>query len=140
MATSCRQCPLRNLPIFPQLEASELEFVQRFKGGEQTVEPGATILLEGSSSGQLFTVLRGLGLRYKMLPDGRRQVINFVFPGDFIGLQAAVMGEMKHSVEATTAMTLCTFDRADLWSLFRNYPARAFDLTWLAAVEEHLLG
>ncbi|MEQ9257706.1 MAG: helix-turn-helix domain-containing protein, partial [Roseovarius sp.] len=31
-------------------------------------------------------------------------------------------------------------DRAALWSLFRDQPARAYDLTWIAAVEEHFLG
>lgn len=140
MATQCRQCPLRKLAQFIPFEPTELEFVQRFKSGELTVDPGTTLLLEGSNSPQLFTALHGMGLRYKTLADGRRQVINFVLPGDFIGLQAAVMGEMQHSVEATSPMTLCVFKRSEFWELFRNHPGRAFDLTWLAAVEEHLLG
>lgn len=140
MATPCRHCPLRGLPLFVPFEPSELDFIQQFKSGELAVDPGTTILLEGSSTPQLFTALQGMGLRYKTLEDGRRQVVNFVFPGDFIGLQAAVMGEMQHSVEATSPMVLCVFNRSDLWSLFRNQPRRAYDLTWLAAVEEHLLG
>jgi CRP-like cAMP-binding protein len=131
---------LRNRALFQSLNDEELAFLQRFKSGELVVEAGTTLILEGSSSPQLYTALHGMGLRHKTLPDGRRQVLNFVFPGDFIGLQAAVMGEMKHTVEATSAMTLCVFKRADLWTLFRSYPGRAFDLTWLAAIEEHLLG
>ncbi len=114
--------------------------MRRFKSGELTVEPGTVLLMEGSNSPQLFTVLHGMGVRYKGLSDGRRQVVSFVMPGDFIGLQAGVMGEMKHSVEATTAMTLCVFKRSDLWSLFRSFPRRAYDLAWLAALEEHFLG
>jgi len=114
--------------------------MQRFKSGELKIDPGTPILMEGSNSPQLFTALRGMGLRSKLLPDGRRQVVNFVLPGDFIGLQAGVMGEMKHSVEATTSMVLCVFDRSELWTLFKTHPARAYDLTWLAAVEEHFLG
>jgi CRP-like cAMP-binding protein len=81
-----------------------------------------------------------MGLRYKLLPDGSRQVINFVLPGDFVGLQAGVMGAMQHSVEASTNMVLCVFDRSELWTLFKQEPERAFDLTWLAAMEEHFLG
>ena len=61
-------------------------------------------------------------------------------PGDFVGLQAGVMGEMHHSVEATTSMKLCVFNRSELWSLFKSHPHRAFDLTHLAAREEQLLG
>ena len=66
--------------------------------------------------------------------------MNFILPGDFIGLQAAVMGEMGHSVEATTKMTLCVFDRSGLWNFHKDNPKRAFAITWMAAVEEHFLG
>ncbi|RLJ36143.1 CRP-like cAMP-binding protein [Litoreibacter meonggei] len=114
--------------------------MQRFKVGELVVDPGTPILLEGSNSPQLFTLLHGMGLRYRHLENGERQVINFVFPGDFLGLQAGLMGVMGHSVEATTKMTLCVFDRKELWSFIKADPERGFELAWLAAVEEHFLG
>nr|WP_025312832.1 Crp/Fnr family transcriptional regulator [Roseibacterium elongatum] len=140
MVTHCQNCPLRGQSQFKSLPEEQLDFLRRFKAGEIKVEPGAQLLLQGSNSPQLFTALEGLGVRYKTLEDGRRQVINFVLPGDFVGLQAGVMKEMQHSVEASTAMTLCVFNRADLWSLFKAQPAIAFDLTWLAAIEESFLG
>lgn len=138
--TDCRSCPLRSCDLFTPFTTAELEFMLRFKSGELSVEPGTTILMEGSNSPQLYTVLEGMGVRYKTLENGRRQVINFVFPGDFSGLQAGVMGEMQHSVDSTTAMKLCVFKREDLWTLFQSHPERAYDLTWIAAVEEHFLG
>lgn len=140
MTTRCADCPLRRRPMFDRLSEDELAFQQGFKLGELVVEPGRTVLMEGASSPQFYTVLRGFGLRYKTLEDGRRQVLNFAFPGDLVGLQAAVMGEMQHGVEATVAMTLCVFDRAGLWDLFRNAPERSYALTWLSAVEEQFMG
>ncbi len=112
----------------------------RFKAGELSVEAGTQLLMEGANSPQLFTVLSGMGVRYKTLEDGRRQVLNFVFPGDFLGMQAGIMGEMSHSVDATTDMSLCVFSRSEVWSLFKTRPERAFDLTWVAAVEQNFLG
>ncbi|MEO6299779.1 MAG: Crp/Fnr family transcriptional regulator [Paracoccaceae bacterium] len=138
--TPCIACPLRQCDIFVPMKPEELDFMHSFKTGELEVDAGTTILMEGSNSPQLYTVLSGLGTRYKTLENGRRQVINFLFPGDFIGLQAGVMGEMKHSVETSTAMVLCAFRREDLWGMFRNHPERAYDLTWIGAVEEHFLG
>lgn len=114
--------------------------MQRFKVGELVVDAGAPILMEGSNSPQLFTALHGMGLRYKLLENGNRQVVNMIFPGDFIGMQAGIMGKMGHSVEATTKMTLCVFDRSSFWGFFKDNPERAFAITWLAAVEEHFLG
>lgn len=126
--------------MFAEMTDEELRQTQRFKVGELTVEPGTPILTEGAHSAQLFTVLTGVGLRFKMLEKGRRQVLTFVFPGDLLGLQSAVMGEMGHSIEARSRMRLCVFDRAALWEFFRDSPARGFDLIWLAATEEHFLG
>jgi len=122
------------------MTSDEVAFMTRFKTGELAVDAGTPIMMEGANSPQLFTALSGMGLRYKTLQDGRRQVLNFIFPGDFIGMQAALMGEMGHSGEATTAMKLCVFRRSDVWNLFKTMPERAFDLTWLAAVEENFLG
>jgi CRP-like cAMP-binding protein len=126
--------------MFTPFTAEELQFMLRFKSGELHADPGANLLEEGTSSPQLFTVLSGMGIRTKLLEDGSRQVVNFVFPGDFLGLQSAVMGESKHSVIASTPMRLCVFNRSDLWGMFSNHPARAYDLTWISAVEEHFLG
>ncbi|SFP32127.1 Crp/Fnr family transcriptional regulator [Tranquillimonas alkanivorans] len=140
MATKCKDCPLRALSCFQDFTQDELAFMQRFKTGELTVEAGTQLMMEGSSSPQLFTALRGMGVRYKTLVHGRRQVVNFILPGDFIGLQAGLMDEMRHSVEATTRMTLCVFNRSDLWTMFKHQPRRAYDLTWLAATEEGFLG
>jgi CRP-like cAMP-binding protein len=140
MPVPCDRCPLRRCDYFLPLTDEELAFMRRFKAGELSVDAGTTVLMEGSNSPQVFTVLSGMGTRYKTLEDGSRQVINFLFPGDFIGLQAGIMGEMKHSVEASTQMVLCVFNRSELWSMFKAHPERAYDLTWIAAVEEHFLG
>ncbi len=140
MTISCAKCPLRKQTLFIPMDEDEVGFMEKFKTGELTVAAGTTILMEGSNSPQLYTVFSGMGTRYTTLENGRRQVINFLFPGDFIGLQASLMGEMKHSVESSTPMVLCAFKRDDLWNLFRAQPNRAYDLTWIAAVEEHFLG
>jgi CRP-like cAMP-binding protein len=136
-AVPCERCPLRRLPIFREFTRDELRFVSQFKSGELKVDPGGTVLVHGMKSRHLYTVLSGWAFRFKTLQDGRRQVLNFALPGDFLGLQGAVFDEMQHSVEALTDLTLCIFPREKLWSLFSEQPSLAYDLTWLAAREEH---
>jgi CRP-like cAMP-binding protein len=133
-------CTLRRRPIFIPFTTEELAFMRQFKTGEVTLPPGATLLAQGERSAFLYTVLSGFATRSILLEDGRRQVINFAFPGDFLGLQAGLMGEMRHSVQATTTLVACAFSRERLWELFRDRPDRAYDLTWIAAMEEHFLG
>jgi len=136
---ACQECPLRALPVFRAFEEQELEFVSKFKRGELIVDKGASVLVEGSHSAHLFTAFSGWGFRFKLLDDGRRQILNYVLPGDMIGLQAALMGEMEHSVEALTAMRLCVFEREKLKTLYSNHPGLAFDMTWIASREEQML-
>lgn len=140
MTTPCRYCPLNRKSAFLNLSGDEVEFMQKFKVGELVVDPGTPILMQGSNAPQLFTALSGMGIRERHLQNGNRQVINFIFPGDFIGLQAALLGEMGHSVEARTKMRLCVFNRSELWNFYKSNPQRAFDITWLAAMEENFLG
>lgn len=135
----CETCPLRSLDALRDFSPDELDFIAEFKSGELTVESGTTLLLQGTNSAHLYTVLSGWAFRYKMLPDGRRQILNFALPSDFLGLQATVLDEMQHSVEALTDMILCLFPRERLWDLYHRHPTLAFDLTWIAAREEQIL-
>src|SRR5215470_14196838 len=135
----CEQCPLRCLAAFRPFADVELEFVKEFKSGELIVQAGTPVLLQDTNSAHLYTLLSGWAFRYKMLPDGRRQILNFVLPGDFLGLQASVINEMQHSVETLTDTLLCVFPREKLWDLYTHYPSLAFDLTWLAAREEQMI-
>ncbi len=137
--TRCQHCPLKRIEVFRAVSPAELAFIEHFKSGEFVTDVGATILLEGTNSPHLYTVLSGWAFRYKSLADGRRQILNFVLPGDFMGLQGSMFNEMQHSVESLTPMVLCVFSRDKLWSLYAEHPSLAYDLTWLASRSERLL-
>lgn len=137
--TPCEMCPLRKRPGLREFSREELEFVKTFKVDELRVEAGASFLREGARSEHLYTVLRGWAFRYKVLDDGRRQILNYALPADMVGLQGTLMREMQHSVEALTPIILCVFPRAKLWELYSRLPSLAFDITWLAAREEQLI-
>src|SRR5690606_27333305 len=131
--------PLAKRKAFREFNRKELAFVSRFKRGELSVDKGATVLAEGTRNPHLYTVLLGWGFRYKLLSDGRRQIVNYVVPGDLVGLQGSLMGEMQHSVETLSPMVLCVFERGELMSLYREHPELAYDVTWLASREECML-
>jgi CRP/FNR family transcriptional regulator len=137
--TPCELCPLRKRAGLREFSRDELEFVKTFKVDELRVEPGISFLREGTRSEHLYTVLKGWAFRYKVLDDGRRQILNYALPADMVGLQGTLMNEMQHSVEALTPVVLCVFPRAKLWGLYSRLPSLAFDITWLAAREEQLI-
>jgi len=130
---------LRAASAFRDFTAAELRFVSEFKTGEMMAEAGTTILSEGAHTAHLYTLLSGWAFRFKTLEDGRRQILNYLLPGDLVGLQGSVIGEMEHSVEALSSLVLCVFQRDRLDELFARHPGLGFDVTWLAAQEERML-
>ena len=138
-STPCRACPLRALPVFSKATPQEIAFIETFKMGELHAKAGGAIYLEGGTSPHLFTLLSGWAFRYKTLPDGRRQILNYALPGDFIGLQTTLAMAMDHGIEALTDLRLCIFSRGRLAELFREQAGLALDITWLAAREERIL-
>jgi CRP-like cAMP-binding protein len=135
----CQHCPLRTLARFRDFTPPELHFMAKFKAGELHLPAGTTFLIENTRNPHLYTVLSGWAFRYKLLQDGRRQILNFALAGDLVGLQGTLMGEMQHSVEALTPVRLCVFERERIVEVYRNFPTLAYDVTWLAAREERIL-
>jgi CRP-like cAMP-binding protein len=62
------------------------------------------ICREGQTANTWYCVLVGAALRCAIKSDGRRQVIDLLFPGDFFGLTAGA--EYDYTVEAATVGTI----------------------------------
>jgi CRP/FNR family transcriptional regulator len=84
-----------NRPIVPDLLTQRLSI-----GPMRTVEGREHIFREGDPASNVYMVEVGHVCIYKLLPDGRRQVIDFAFPGDLIGLGDAA--EHASNAQATT--------------------------------------
>ena len=135
----CAECPLAECAGLRPLDAAQIEWMQAFKQGELRIERGTDVLVQGLRSAHIYTVLDGVLMRYKLLEDGRRQIVNFMFPGDLVGLQAAMGEPLSHSVEAVTPATLCIFPRDRFPEFIGSNADLAFDVVWLAAKEEQAL-
>src|SRR4026207_17886 len=97
--TPCELCPLRKRPGLREFSREELEFVKTFKVDELRVEPGISFLREGTRSEHLYTVLKGWAFRYKVVDDGRRQILNYALPADMVGLQDSLTHAKHQSLQ-----------------------------------------
>jgi CRP-like cAMP-binding protein len=69
-------------------------------GPVRTLHSREHLFCEGDRASHVYQVELGHICIYRMMPDGRRQVIDFAFPGDIIGLGA--LGTHAASAQATT--------------------------------------
>jgi CRP-like cAMP-binding protein len=139
MATSCYQCALRACGLFKPVSPEELETINDMLEEQIALKPGAAIVSAGDDCSELYTLYSGWAFRFKTLPDGRRQILNFLLPGDLLGLQAAMFDAAMHGIEALTDVELCVLPRRKVWDLFREMPGLAFDITWLGSREESIV-
>lgn len=135
LQVSCDECRLCRLGSTRNFSDIELEAVKRFKVGDVILAAGSDILRIHDESAHLWTLYSGHAFRYVLLPDGRRQILSFLLPSDFIGLQASLLDPAEHAVTALTDVHLCVFERKNIVELFREAPQLGFDVTWATARE-----
>lgn len=70
----------------------------------------------------LSVIRRGWACRYKTMPDGQRQLLAILLPGDIVDLHLHVLACTDHSVGAITAVELSLVDPLELDALARQYP------------------
>jgi CRP-like cAMP-binding protein len=81
-------------------------------GKQESYRPRKDILTEGDHVDEIHLVVSGLAARYKILPDGSRQIMAFLIPGDLCDIEVFVLEEMDHSVAAVSE-TVCAVIPAD---------------------------
>ena len=92
-------------------------------GAQVTVARGHEITAEGASAEYCFRVVSGSVRLVKLMADGRRQVCEFLVPGDFIGLEAREHNYF--SAEAVTETVLVRYPRRQVEALIAATPALA---------------
>ena len=139
MQVPCQECALRACGLFRPITDNELGAIANIKRDHLTLPAGTEIVRAGEDSPEIYTLYAGWAFRFKTLSDGRRQILNFLLPGDLIGLQAAMFDAARHGIEALTEVQLCLLPRRKMWTLFGQMQELAFDVAWLGAREESLV-
>lgn len=105
-------------------------------------DPRSVMQHQDAPSNELFVITAGVVSLSKLLPDGRRQVLGFAVPGDFIGLTPS--DRNLSTAKALTRVIVCQFNRLQFQNLAYERPAllrRLYELTSreLVAAHEHMV-
>jgi CRP-like cAMP-binding protein len=112
---------IRKLEGFGLLSAADIDALERATSQSRRVSAGTDLIREGDRPGPVFVVLEGWAQRYKILPNGSRQVVAFLMPGDCCDLHVGMLAEMDHSIQAVTAVRLATIDSGTMESLLATH-------------------
>jgi len=137
----CPICELRRLGMALATDSEPLSQLSGMAVGRRTAA-GRMLFEEGDPADDVFTITAGMVKLYKLMSDGRRQIVGFLVPGDFLGL--AFGRTYVYSAEAVVATTTCRFGRGQFLALLDACPTLEKEIlartaTELAAAQEQML-
>lgn len=97
---------------------------------QQTFGAREDILAEGEHSDHCHVLLTGLACRYKILPDGERQITAFLVPGDLCDAEIFILSEMDHSIGTLVPSTVALIPAGDMKKLLREASSVSEALWW----------
>lgn len=116
---SCDDCAIRGSSVCSALDAPELRQFEHL-GRHVQFEPCETVFSEEDIASSYFNVLDGVMRLYKLLPDGRRQIVGFALPGDFLGMN--ISGRHNFSADAIGVVAVCQFAKAPFGRFIEDRP------------------
>jgi CRP-like cAMP-binding protein len=133
---------IRNRQTTPSLPgvAAEVAALLDLKAVSRIVRPGQEIISEGKRCTSVFLISDGVAIRYRILRDGHRQILNFLLPGDFAGVTNCRFDNALYSVKTLTQAAVSPVPLARLLGLFDTHPRLAAKLFWSFAAEMAILG
>lgn len=96
------------------LSAADVAALEKVTANPREYQPRQDVIREGDETGPMFVVLEGWACRYKILPNGSRQIMAFLMPGDACDLHNKLLVQMDHSIQAITKAIVATVARDDM--------------------------
>lgn len=130
---------IRKLAHFLPLPESERDWLNSLVSRSDEFPPHADIVRQQEVLAGAFVISAGHACRYKILPDGGRQILDFMFPGDMSGLHSFLLRTTDHGILALGPTMIARLDRERLLAEIIDRPYVTLALWWSALQEEAIL-
>jgi CRP-like cAMP-binding protein len=102
------------------------------------VPPRSDLICEGDPAERVHVVLEGFACRYRIQPDGSRQVVGLLLPGDMCDVRVCILKRMDHSIGTLSAVRAAQMPRETVEGLLDRFPRLARAFWWSTLVEESI--
>lgn len=116
----CDDCVARSSSFCAQLDDRGLAQLRQMSVPACFMK-NCLVFEQGARQSRIYMIVDGMAKLYRLLPDGQRQVTCFLGPGDLLG-GIKTSGESYCTVQATTNLEVCAFERRAFLSLLEQYP------------------
>lgn len=120
---------LRKLGSIADISDEEKQAILDLPVSVKVCEADTDIVRDGDRSADCVLILSGFVCRYKILPDGRRQIMGFYIPGDIPDLQSLHLHVMDNSLGALVRSSIALIPHQSLRDMLRRHPHLS-DMLW----------
>jgi len=113
--------------------------LERLTARPRPVAARTDLICQGDRPETVRVVMRGIACRYHTLPDGGRQIVALLIPGDLCDMHVAILGEMDHSLATLSACDIVEIPRATVRQITETNPRITHALWWATLVDEAVL-
>ncbi|CAA2099330.1 Nitrogen fixation regulation protein FixK [Methylobacterium bullatum] len=103
------------------------------------VGPRVDLITEGEAPENVHLILDGFACRYKVLPDGQRQIMADLIPGDFCDLNVFILDQMDHNIGTISQCQVVDIPRRSIDEITAKHPNITRAFWWCALVDEAVL-
>ncbi len=121
------------------LTNAETQAINDLPAKRLTASRNETLIDMDSEYHGVFIVESGWCSSSRILPDGRRQILQFAIPSDFIGIESIVVQRSTFEVRAMTDASALLLSNNVLSDFTKNHPRIMLGLVWKAARDESML-
>ena len=97
------------------------------------------LIKEGDQPEFVFLLVEGWACRYKILHDGKRQIMAYLVPGDLCDVHIFILKQMDHSIGLLSDAKVAAISKAKMLKLFAERPNLAQALWWSTLTDEAVL-
>ncbi len=120
---------IRKLESIARLSDEEKHAVLGLSLTVKTVPADTDMVSEGARPSECCLMVEGFACRYKLTPEGRRQIMSFHIPGDIPDLQSLHLTVMDHSLGTLTPSKVAFIPHQSMRDLTHRCP-RIADIFW----------
>ena len=128
----------RKLEVFAPLPEADKTLLDEVVREPRWIGQRLDLIAEGDAPTSVRLILEGFACRYKVLPDGKRQIMAYLVPGDFCDLHVFILKAMDHGIATLSPCKVVDITRRRVLELMER-PAIARAFWWAALVDEATL-
>lgn len=113
---------VQKLQGFAELTPLEIAALETVTAHPSEIAAKQDLIREGDRPGPVLVMIDGWAYRYKVLPNGLRQVTAFLMPGDACDLHVGMLDEMDHSIRTLTPARVATVSRNEMNRIMIDHP------------------